>query len=219
MFHSSKSSLGCQCFCRLTVNMVHENYLMSQFLQKMFRHHSFGNSSRQGKKFCFSRTQACCLLSSWPCCECCVSPLHNSVTCAPPRCCLACLIAVCVQVHPECQFQKSESGFKFGDKRFAAHRQVEGQPSKKTEKGWWQKCSTCIERCTTVGLRISGDRPARIFTDFTEEHKSLTINSTSAIHKSYAPPCKHARKQRSVVRKISSQSSSSAQSIRFEIWG
>ena len=35
---------------------------------------------------------------------------------------------------PECQFQKSESGFKFGDKRFAAHRQVEGQPSKKPKK-------------------------------------------------------------------------------------
>ena len=34
MFHSSKSSLGCPCFCRLTVNMVHENYFMSQFLQK-----------------------------------------------------------------------------------------------------------------------------------------------------------------------------------------
>ena len=25
MFHSSKSSLGCPCFCRLIVNMVHEN--------------------------------------------------------------------------------------------------------------------------------------------------------------------------------------------------
>ena len=30
--------------------MVHENYFMTQFLQKMFRHHPFGNSSRQGKK-------------------------------------------------------------------------------------------------------------------------------------------------------------------------
>ena len=48
MLHSSKSSLGCPCFCRLTIDMVHENYFMTQFLQKMFRHHSFGNSSRQG---------------------------------------------------------------------------------------------------------------------------------------------------------------------------
>ena len=64
-----------------------------------------------------------------------------------------------------------------------------------------------IERCTTVGLRISGHRAAGIFVDFTEEHKSLGINSTSAIHKSYAASCQHPRKQRSVAQKNSSQSS------------
>ena len=64
MLDSSKSSLGCPCFCRLTVNVVHEIHFMTQFLQKMFRHHSFGNSSRQGEKFCFSRTQTYCLLCS-----------------------------------------------------------------------------------------------------------------------------------------------------------
>ena len=48
MLHSSKSSLGCPSFCRLTIDMIHENYFMTQFLQKMFRHQSFGNSSRQG---------------------------------------------------------------------------------------------------------------------------------------------------------------------------
>ena len=42
---------------------------------------------------------------------------------------------------PECQFHKSESGCKFGDKCSCAHRQVEGQPSKKqtrmvTEVQW-----------------------------------------------------------------------------------
>ena len=65
----------------------------------MFRHHSFCNSSRQGVEFCFSRTKAHCLLCSLPNCECCVSPLHNSATCAFARCCVACLIAVCVHVH------------------------------------------------------------------------------------------------------------------------
>ena len=85
--------LGCPCFCRLTVDMIHENHFMSQFLQEVFRHHSFGNSSRRGVHFCFSRTQANCLLCSWPCCECCVSPLHNSAAC------VACPIAVCVHVH------------------------------------------------------------------------------------------------------------------------
>ena len=65
--------------------------------------------------------------------------------------------------------------------------QVEGQPSKKPKKDG-DKSAVAIERCTTVGLRISGHRDARIFADFTEEHKSLGKNSTSAIHKSYADP-------------------------------
>ena len=49
VFHSNQSSLGCPCFCRLTVDMIHENHFMSQSLPvEMFRHHSFCNSSRQG---------------------------------------------------------------------------------------------------------------------------------------------------------------------------
>ena len=44
-------------------------------------------------------------------------------------------------------------------------------------------------------------------------------HSTSAIHKSYAASCEHPRKQRSVARTNSSQSSSSAQSLRYEIRG
>ena len=35
---------------------------------------------------------------------------------------------------PECQFFKSESGCKFGDKCSFAHRQVEGQPGRKPNK-------------------------------------------------------------------------------------
>ena len=44
--------------------------------------------------------------------------------------------------------------------------------------------------------RISGHRSAGIFTDFTEEHTSLGINSTSAIHKSYAASRRHPRTQK-----------------------
>ena len=46
VFHSSQSSLGCPRVCRLTVDMIHENHITSQFLQEVFRHSSFGNSSR-----------------------------------------------------------------------------------------------------------------------------------------------------------------------------
>ena len=75
-----------------------------------------------------------------------------------------------------------------------AHRQVEGHPSKKTEKNGDQKCSDYIERYTTIGLRISGHRAAGIFTEFTEECKSLGIISTSAIYKCYAASCKTSEK-------------------------
>ena len=61
----------------------------------------------------------------------------------------------------------SESGCKFGNKCSFPHRKVEEQSNTKAEKGWWQKCSGFSERCTTVGLRISGHRAAGIFIDFT----------------------------------------------------
>ena len=70
-------------------------------------------------------------------------------------------------------------------------------PAKKTKKDGDKKCSGYTESCTTVGLRISGHRAARIFIDFTEEHKSLGTNSTSTFHRNYAASCKHPRKFKS----------------------
>ena len=71
----------------------------------------------------------------------------------------------------------------------------EVNPAKNRKKdGDKRACSGCIERCTTIGLRISGHRAAGIFTDFTEEPKSLGTNSTSAIHKSRTVSRKHLRK-------------------------
>ena len=48
----------------------------------------------------------------------------------------------------------------------------------------------------------------------TERHKSLLTNSTSASDKSYAAPCKHPRKPRSLSRKNSGQSSSLISAVR-----
>ena len=64
---------------------------------------------------------------------------------------------------------------------------------------------SCIERRTTVGLRISGNRAAGIFIDFTEEHICLGTNSTSTIHKSYAASCKRPRKKGPSLGKIQVQ--------------
>ena len=116
----------------------------------------------------------------------------------------------------ECQFYKSESGCKFGDKCSFAHRQVEGQPSKKPKKDGDKSAVAVLKDVRQLGC-VFQDRAAGIFIEFTEEHKSLGISSTSAIHKSCAALCKHPRKHRSVARKKSSKSSSSAQSLRYEI--
>ena len=59
-------------------------------------------------------------------------------------------------------------------------------PAKKSKEDGDKSAVGFFERSTTVGLRISGHRAAGVFTDFTEEHKCLGIDSTSAIHKSYA---------------------------------
>ena len=99
MFHSSKSSLGYPCFCRLTVNMIDENYFMSHCLQKMFRHYfwatpvvrAYNSASAELKR------TVCCVRDHA------VSVAFPHCTTPPlvlvPRCCLACPIAVCVHVH------------------------------------------------------------------------------------------------------------------------
>ena len=98
---------------------------------------------------------------------------------------------------------KTESGSKGGDACSFAHRQVEDQPSKKKENGWWQKSAVVILKdALQLGCAFSGQRAAGIFTDFTEEHKSLGINSSSSIHKSYAASCKHPKNKGPSLGKI-----------------
>ena len=70
-----------------------------------------------------------------------------------------CTKSPCDHWHPtKCQFYKIESG-------------CNGKPSKNRKNG--DKSAVAFEKCTTVGLRISRHRAARIFIDFTEEHKVL----------------------------------------------
>ena len=45
---------------------------------------------------------------------------------------------------PECLFYKTEKGCRFGEKCSYAHRQVDEQPSKRSKKEWWQKCSIYV---------------------------------------------------------------------------
>ena len=117
---------------------------------------------------------------------------------------------------PECQFHKSESVCKFGNKCSFPHRKVEEQPHKKPKEGCDKSAVAFFERCATVGLCIPRHRDARIFIDLTEGHKSLGTNSTSTIHKSYAASRRRPRKRRTIAWLSTSQNSSSAQALRYD---
>ena len=76
---------------------------------------------------------------------------------------------VTIGILPNVSFYKSESGCKIGDKCSLPHWKVEEQPNEKPKKG--------------------GDTSAVAILKHAQRHKSLGINSTSAIHKSYAASC------------------------------
>ena len=64
---------------------------------------------------------------------------------------------------PECQFCKSETGFKAGDKCLFPHYKIDEQPNKKPKKKLlpkmkrkrWQECCSYCEKCITTGLCIT----------------------------------------------------------------
>ena len=58
-----------------------------------------------------------------------------------------------------------KGGCRFGENCSYAHRQVQEQPSKRSEKNGDKKCSGYVEMCTTIGLRISGYGAAEVFID------------------------------------------------------
>ena len=132
---------------------------------------------------------------------------------------------------PECQSHKNESGCKAGDKCLFPHRMVDEQPHKKPKKLPFlkrkkkrrQKCSGYCENYTTIGFCITRFR----CTGFTKRQtvpekpnaESLGTNSKNTVHSVYASSSKYPGKERTIAWKNTSQTSASAKSIRYEIWG
>ena len=85
--------------------------------------------------------------------------------------------------HPECLFYKSENGCRIGEKCSYAHRQVDEQPSKKSQKNGDKICSGFFERYTTMVLRMSRYGAAEVFIDFAEELKHTDANPMCSIHR------------------------------------
>ena len=127
---------------------------------------------------------------------------------------------------PSVNFTKKEKGCKAGDKCLFPHHKVDEQPNKKPKKGCYspkrresdEEYCCCCENCTIIGLRLA------IFgsVGFSKwkavqgkpDAKSLGTDSKNTIH---ATSSKYPGKERSIAWKNTSQKSSSAKSLRYEI--
>ena len=99
---------------------------------------------------------------------------------------------------------------------FMSESVFESQPRKKAEGGWFKQCSSFVENVRQLGCIFQDtERPESL--SILRKSTSLGITSTSPVHKSDAASYKHPRTHLSVARKNSSQSSSSAKSLRHEM--
>ena len=135
-----------------------------------------------------------------------------------------CTTPFCEKWHPpECLFYKTKSGCRFGEKCSYSHRQVDEQPSKRSQKngdksavamlkkhGLYDRTEKPVvcrdtrhERHGPVVCNSSNTRqlvcvfqdmgPAEVFIDFTEELRHAETNPTCKIHKSCCTSHIHSR--------------------------
>ena len=78
---------------------------------------------------------------------------------------------------------------RFGEKCSYAHRQVDEQPSKSSNKNGDKSAVAMSQEYTTIGLRISGYGAAEVFIDFAEELKHTETNPMCKIHESRCTSC------------------------------
>ena len=130
---------------------------------------------------------------------------------------------------PECQFHKNETGCKAGDSLFP-HYKVDEQPNKKSKQSCFQKrresndknAVAIVKSVSQFGLCIKRFRCTRFSrwkVSGKPDAESLGTNSKGTIHKVHATSNEYPRKERTIVGKNKCQSSSSARSLRYEIWG
>ena len=132
---------------------------------------------------------------------------------------------------PECQFYKTDTGCKAGVKCLFPHHKVDEQPNKMPKKGYYshkrresddKNAAATAENCTTIGLRL-----ARLgSTGFSKKKTALGTPDAKVLG-----TIRRIRFTQSTLRQASireqnglslgniSQKSSSAKSLRYEIWG
>ena len=100
---------------------------------------------------------------------------------------------------PECQFSKSESGCKFGDKCSFPHRKGEEQPKNRKNSGD-KNAVAILKDVRQLGCVNQDTEPPESLSILRKGTKNLGTKSTSTIHKSYAASRRHPRKQRTIAR-------------------
>ena len=118
-----------------------------------------------------------------------------------------------IGILPITRVDKSESGCKFGEKYSLAHRQVEGQPSKKPKKDGDRNAVEKLKDARQFGCVFQDVEPPESSSILRKSPKVLGPIRRVRLSKAALP---HANINRSVARKNSSHSFSSAKSLRCE---
>ena len=128
---------------------------------------------------------------------------------------------------PECQFYKTESGCKAGEKCLFPHHKVDEQPNKKPKKSCHSHKGREIDDKIAVAIVKIVPQLGCVLGNIgfsmrqtvlgKADAKSLGTKSKSAVHSVYATSSKYPGKQRTIAWKNSSQTSSSAKSLHYEI--
>ena len=114
-------------------------------------------------------------MSRWPCKD------YLKGTCTTP---------FCEKWHPpECLFYKSENGCRFGEKCSYAHRQVDGQPSKRSKKNGDKSAVAMLKITRQLGCIFQVMKPPKVYNDFAEELEHTEANPMCSIHESRVTSC------------------------------
>ena len=128
---------------------------------------------------------------------------------------------------PECQFHKTETGCKAGDKCLFPHQKIGEQPEERLlfpqkKRKRRQECCGCCEIVPQLGC-VSQDSEALVSQKRKTvlekpDAKSLGIDSKSTIHLVYAASSKYPGKERTIARKnlVKNSHQRSPQAMKFE---
>ena len=143
-----------------------------------------------------------------------------------------CTRSPCESWHPpECQFYKTGTGCKAGDKCLFPHHKVDEQPNKKPKQGHYShkrresddKNDVAIVKIVPQLGCVSQDSEALVSQSGKSRgnpmQKSLGTNSKGTIHQVHATSREYPGKERTIAWKNTSQNSISAKYLRLKIRG